>query len=1226
MSRRIERQRGSALILVMGVLVLLSIVGTAFVMLMRIEMRATRNFSDDAEARLLAMDALAYCLEHPNWVPPSTNDPTQGIRDTTTIGGLYPAFFTYPLADFAGNAHARFAILKNAIGPRININQTGFYDGLPATAVQASNEGTTPNEIALERAIAAYINGYLAPMGIAAPVVSDTNSDGVTDNDEVAREIARRIVNHRYGQPVPIGGPYQPGNSANTKPGEDVIDDDRFLADTNDSTNPLGAAPGGKNPFDVASWIGSYTSLGPPPATYRLNWRDDPARDGIDNNGNGEVDEVGETVDDPMEFNQFYKSWGLLPPPWPANDDLPFDSSDLLVIATNTGTAPIKEIINDVCKAWAPTQGYPGYDATAIPPGVDYFEYMRGILTTYNRDFIGDQCALNGLNILPPAPSDPDFGNPVKMAKLAADRAAFTAAMAGALEGAGVDKGTATDAAWQVLANLTDYLDSDVDSLGNPGWDPPGNTLPRGILTVLVRPVGWNAAAGDDTNGNGVPDPGEPHTKTYHGNERQPYLNEFWFYNRGNDRFDNDGDGIVDNDPNKLPVADPPPYEVGRNGYFMELTNHYATDITLFNNPAAGTATVDWYVRVLDPAGSVKYGPFRMSAAKQWVGGAWQASAGTAGVRVPAGGYLIIENRDYAASDNAQLIANGLRPLPDPRVAFPGAGSLRPGTNLVNLDTPDADKIWEPGDTVELVYSYDPDGAGALPADEAVVDRQQLPVMADYGSPGAGAHDMAPSYERQDPRMSMTPRPSAFGAFAKGTLLLPSYGYLAAENALPGTGGDAEHNTIGRVNDNGLDEAPDDPFDGNYDLGKTPPVPPPAPQRLYDDLVDIPNNPHWKFANVGALGNLLLVGPMPPNASVYGWDAANDWVYLNSPYTWWKTTPPEQFPLDAKKVNFIDAATGTNNPNQNAASVFDKFTAFAPQKDGKDNDGNWGPAYDANGDLGPSPGDGYVDDANEVYVYGRINVNDPDNGSLAYVLSALPYARYDNATFTGPAGGPVTDFFVTVSETAPTTLPSILKARASEGGEFTTRRRFFETVLKPVLPAPGRFGADTEDNEQQLVGGAPRRNTAYEWNTLQRPPRTEYPALTQHMFILPWPGAAPIDGGDLLVDEKSETDYAVGALMNSITLSSELPPELAANSANAGIVTYYITVQITNGRDVDGLRPDGSPSAQPDWNDSDVQVRAEKRIIAIVNTALPSTDPKRVMVFNWPTKGNYVQQ
>ena len=65
MYQRNKRQRGSALILVMGVLVLLSIIGTAFVLLMRIEVRASRNYVEDTQAQFLAQQALSYCLEHP---------------------------------------------------------------------------------------------------------------------------------------------------------------------------------------------------------------------------------------------------------------------------------------------------------------------------------------------------------------------------------------------------------------------------------------------------------------------------------------------------------------------------------------------------------------------------------------------------------------------------------------------------------------------------------------------------------------------------------------------------------------------------------------------------------------------------------------------------------------------------------------------------------------------------------------------------------------------------------------------------------------------------------------------------------------------------------------------------------------------------------------------------------------------------------------------------------
>jgi hypothetical protein len=132
------------------------------------------------------------------------------------------------------------------------------------------------------------------------------------------------------------------------------------------------------------------------------------------------------------------------------------------------------------------------------------------------------------------------------------------------------------------------------------------------------------------------------------------------------------------------------------------------------------------------------------------------------------------------------------------------------------------------------------------------------------------------------------------------------------------------------------------------------------------------------------------------------------------------------------------------------------------------------------------------------------------------------------------------------------------------------------------------------------------------------------------MYILPGQGIAPwppSDGGDFLVDDKSEIDYTVGALMNEVALENELPQEFAS-AAGTGIITYYITVQITDGKDVDGVDDtvpaDGIGVAQPDWKEG--SVLAEKRIIALVNTALPSTNPQRIRIFSWSTEGRQPQR
>jgi len=68
-------------------------------------------------------------------------------------------------------------------------------------------------------------------------------------------------------------------------------------------------------------------------------------------------------------------------------------------------------------------------------------------------------------------------------------------------------------------------------------------------------------------------------------------------------------------------------------------------------------------------------------------------------------------------------------------------------------------------------------------------------------------------------------------------------------------------------------------------------------------------------------------------------------------------------------------------------------------------------------------------------------------------------------------------------------------------------------------------------------------------------------------------------------------------------------------------VTYYITVQLTDGLDVDGIDQDGDGFgvSEPDWDEA--AVRGEKRIIALVNTALPTTDPQRIRIFSWALEG-----
>ncbi len=1150
MLMRNQRRRGSALILVMGVLVLLSIIGTAFVLLMRVESHAARNYVEDTQVQFIAREALSLALEHPTWNPPAGTD-----IDNDNIYGPESALFTFPLDGGASSRHPRAAILKKPFGARLNVNwDSSYFEPAAGTAFQALNTGSNTTEISLARGIASYL-AYLRTAAGGNPFPGSLLAEDIL----VADEVAQRICNKRYGQDITLP---QPGLPIANWPGEDAIDDDTYLDDT---TLATGMAPLQRDDDDVASWVG-------------LNWRPQPIRNLYDDNGNGLVDESGEDVDEPDEFLQFLPIPPPISPPWPTNDDVPFAGADLNDIVQLSGGSGLRAIVQDVFEVWAPAQGISGYG-----PGTPAFDYLSRIFTTYNRDYVGDQTPINYLNLLMPAVPTADEEIAVQN-----DRQLFVKTMNSVFLAGGMDATAAVDSAWQVLANLIDYLDT-VDANGND------------TLSVVVNPVGWNAAT-DDTNGNGQPDPGEPNTKAYHGTERQPYFNEFWKYNRRDDRFDNDGDGVVDDDDIAL---DPLPLEgegaTGSNGYFIELVNQYATPIVLYNNPANATdPTIDWYIR--NKTTSTTY---RISSAQYWNAGAWQAVALNTTIEVGADilnnreGYLVIESRDYT-SDNPQLIAAGLNPLLNPAIVWPAAGAVPPGAVLINLNLPATGVLFEPGDTVELVYSYDPDGSGPIPADDAVVDSQELPAAMDDLSPTVGVRDFAPSFERMDPRHAVCVDVAGYPT------LVPTASFTVAESGVPTSGGDSIYNTLGAVNDAG--DGDTDPFDGNYDLG--------AVQDgtvRYDDLVEIPNDPNYKFPNVGALGNLLCVGPMRPDTAA---------VVPTSPYTACPD-PAFPYPLDAKKINFIDPTDATYLASGRATSIFDRFTVWCPWRDGKDNDGDWDPLVDdLDGDGGPSPGDPHVDEDDELYVYGRVSVNQL-TADGACTMSALPYTVLDNTTSTFNAiNGPVSDYYLTVQGDA-WSIQDILVGL--EDARFNTREDFFKLVVRPAMTLPGNFAHDGEDNHYYERNAALRRvDRPDEWGTLQATPRTSTTTNvppTVEMFILPRDTSiSTYDGGDLLVDDKQEIDLTVGALMNMIALESELPQEFSQTSA-AGIVTYYVTAQLTDGRDVDGIDDDGDGTGitEPDWDEG--TVLAEKRIIALVNTALPMTDPRRVTVFNWATEG-----
>jgi len=1241
-----KRERGSALILVIGVLVLLSIIGTTFVAIMRIERSAARNFNTDATLRQLALQALAFCMEHPNWDPNAAGPPYD--IDNDNIGGEDSLLFTQPLLQqVTSDLSPRWAVLKKPFGGRLNVNWNSFYVGANSDN-HILNEGTSPGEVSLVDPIAAYLD-FMGASGISTGTSAE--------NRAVAHEIARRICNLRHGVPLrPLGAPpYPTGTSANARPGEDGVDDDVWL---NDSTLTTASDPPlGNDPDDDDRWAGPLAAGVP-----ALNWRSQTAYNMVDDDGDGVADEGGEDVDEPLEFTQHPDPWLLPNGLWPVSDDQPFGTADLTsIVVTPSPASDLKTLVNDVCQVWAPGQGYP-FDGTGA---TDYFEYLKVLFTTRNRDYMGNAVPLNDLNILMP-------GSPTVTERLIVDRdrARFVSALAGVFEQDGMAPEPASLTAWQALANLIDFLDSDPD--------PTGTLGDLGLLTALVRSQGWKAAT-DDDNGNGKPDPGEPNTRTFIGTERQPYINEIYVYNRTDDNFDNDHDTVDDdNDPllHPLPLEDPGSGDT-RNGYYIELYNHYNSDIVLFNNPAdpANDPTVDWYLRILDNADPpAVVGTYYLSSGQVGeIGTGW--AAGATEIIVPAGGYLIIESRNWAVeptsvageTENDWLGTNGFTKLPDPLEA----GTMPAGVPIVNLGLAPDVKLFEPDFTIELVYSYDEDGtAGAVAPVEAVVDRQKVPsnVISIEGGTDDGTRDFAPSWERHDPRLARVVRDRWFdnGTFTTdytGEVLMPTWAYRDAENTAPGTGGDDIRFTLGAVND--ANDADADVFDGNYDLGW-------STSESYDDLVDVPNVHTWKFANPGALGKLLCVGPTPADPADYGWhdpaavDPGDDdyWLVTSSPYTQVpanETTPSkfQKMPLDAKKINFTEMnvydwnadvtyapepdAAPDNYPTGRATGVFDAFATIAFRGDGKDNDGDWDRATDETDatdtdgdgtpDPAPTPGDAHVDEADEIYVPGRIDVNN----SNEYVLSGLPYVKFDDSTFYRPGLGDVAAVFLTAVTDPVTGSPGIIDERAA-GGPFQSRADFYRRVVRPAVnseaPRPpynpgggtGAFGKDTEDNHRYEDGGVFIRDSLdYRWETLQQPPRTTTANLLEpHDFILPGADAFA-DGRDMLIDDKTETDYTVGALMNMVGLDMELP-EAFAGGGDLGVYTYYITVQLTDGADVNGdgvsvgdEDRDGIGITEPDWDEG--SVIAEKRIIVLVDTTLPTTDPGRVRVFNWAVEG-----
>ena len=263
-----------------------------------------------------------------------------------------------------------------------------------------------------------------------------------------------------------------------------------------------------------------------------------PQADGVDNDGDGVADEAGEDIDLQSEFVQYPPVLGGF---WPFNDDAPFGQADLNIIVQNappTGADPsIKAIINDVFLSWAGSSGIGGY-GPGIVANDDYFELMRHIFTTYNSEYIGAMTPVNHLNLLDPLPR--------RRRRRPRRQSSTATATASSRECARFDgdggirrTGPADNTAWQVLANLIDYLDNDLATPYDSERD--AHRLSRDSQAPRL---GRATDATTDVTSTASWTPASP-VALFFGTERQPLHQRDMDLQPRNDRVDNDGDGFL---------------------------------------------------------------------------------------------------------------------------------------------------------------------------------------------------------------------------------------------------------------------------------------------------------------------------------------------------------------------------------------------------------------------------------------------------------------------------------------------------------------------------------------------------------------------------------------------------------------------------------------------------------------------------------------------------------
>ncbi|MFW6157982.1 MAG: hypothetical protein ACOC8E_01330 [Planctomycetota bacterium] len=298
-----QDERGVALIIAVAIMAVLAVIGFGFASSMKVQGRAASNIKDLIQARRAANAAaqsfLGALVVDATAEPSSDTGPLadHSNEDLYRSGGTRLLLHWGDLPIVARTSSVRDASSKMNLNAFGNVSKWYAYSHFPAdksvsdyseSLYHGANEGFSSFEISFEEFFYDhFIQGNL--WNSAWP--SSLRLTPGDDNSEArlrCANLARAICLYRYGGKADLNGDGEPDFAGDGRPGtsglngDDDHDDD--FADPNSPDEDKDGWLNGTDPDEVGFGLGY---------------------DGIDNDGDGEIDEAYEGYDEPDEFNPF---------------------------------------------------------------------------------------------------------------------------------------------------------------------------------------------------------------------------------------------------------------------------------------------------------------------------------------------------------------------------------------------------------------------------------------------------------------------------------------------------------------------------------------------------------------------------------------------------------------------------------------------------------------------------------------------------------------------------------------------------------------------------------------------------------------------------------------------------------------------------------------------------------------------------------------------------------